>query len=643
MHISRCIYVDYVDAGCITIVCYEQYRFVAMPSAQQSVGISSSVAVFLLIISICCVLSMSSRELFHNKHGNKSTNNSTNNSIVFPSYVPNIALICVMLTGITAIVIFIRKKEQLTNRSNGCKSTRRHDLHRKYSFYSIAVFFIGVCTLNMNYLLVVVLCQHTWYECWPNNKEYFIANIVLMIFRIVAMVFAIFEIVVCWMMKHRNFTLSHWVWQLVAVLQAANIAMWFHSLVKESYDRIEEQEHPLEAYFSFCYYTPLKKNSSDHLICSESLSVVSWFILSAPVLLPITIEFNLLVTETLLDRSIGAKSHSLIEYAGEGDNNQELNIVEADAHEPTDRTPLLGERPNRETTSICSKMFTSISVIINTVQLLLCVVVFFGCKKRDLQSQLFNDIYTAYTAMYYLILIAICIVGMVICRKFKRQQHSHISFLEYLLLCATSGVLFQSVKRIAAFIANNNRSFVRLHLLPVYYMTDLLDLVQVSLQIVFYYDVKDVKMQYNDGTNVNQYWVNIFRTVVFVISTCNFVQWIINSFLYPNMRGCITPTEDFVIESWPMFDSVMIPIYIFFRFNSALLFWCIYKNFSRRCERRHDGDVAIERPQQTVGARRYGGNTPVPLHGPSWPVNRLRGRAGRRRTRSRPREESTLL
>ena len=156
-----------------------------MSAAQKTVGISSSVAVFLLIVSICCVLSLSSRDLPRDNLGNSTK------SIVVPSYVPNIALICILLAGITAIVIFICKKVELTVRNDGCQFTGRHDLHRKYSFYSIAVFYIGICTLDMNYLLVVFSCKSNWLDCWPNNMEYFLANVVMVIFHIVGTIFAL--------------------------------------------------------------------------------------------------------------------------------------------------------------------------------------------------------------------------------------------------------------------------------------------------------------------------------------------------------------------------------------------------------------------------------------------------------------------
>jgi len=183
-----------------------------MPVARQSVGISSSVAVFLLIISICCVLSLSS---FPDDDRVGSYNATT--TIIVPSYVPNIALICVMLTGITAIVIFICKKEQLTDRSDGCRSTRRHDLHRKYSLYSIEAFFVGVCITDVNYLLVEFSCTNNWFPCRSVNTEYFIANIVLTVFHTVGIVFDVFEVVVCRMMRRRNFKSSQWIWHLLAV------------------------------------------------------------------------------------------------------------------------------------------------------------------------------------------------------------------------------------------------------------------------------------------------------------------------------------------------------------------------------------------------------------------------------------------
>jgi len=140
-------------------------------------------------------------------------------------------------------------------------------------------------------------------------------------------------------MRRRNFKSSQWIWHLLAVVQAANIAMWFHSLLKESYDRFrlnEEIGHSFDAYFDFCRNTTSYYEIDPH-VCTKKSSVAKWFVFSAPILFPITIEFNLLVIETLLDRSIGAESHNFVENAEQNDSDQEVNTVADDAHEPTDR------------------------------------------------------------------------------------------------------------------------------------------------------------------------------------------------------------------------------------------------------------------------------------------------------------------
>ena len=612
-----------------------------MPAVRQNVGISSSVAVFLLIISVCCVLSLSSREF---RHGDKGSNKGSNNtkSIVVPSYIPNIALICVMMAGIIATVIFVSKNRELTVSNDGCQLTTRHDLHRKYSLYSMTAFFLGVCTINVNYLIVEFCCTSNWFDCRSVNSEFFVANVVIIIFHVVGTVFDICEVVVCCMMKHKNFSPSQWVWHLVAVVQAANIAIWFHLLNKESYHRTAEQ-NSLSAYFSFCNNTNTTlKNDSDPFSCSETSSIARWFLMSAPILFPITIEFKLLVTETLLDRSIGAESHKCIANAGgEYDQENEMETPGENPYEPNDQTPLVGinEHSNTETNSIGSigsKMFNVISFFINLVHFVLCMLVFLGCNKHDHQPQHFNDAYMVYKSFYYLFLTICCVVGLVSSRQLKRQHHSHNSFLEYLLLFTTSGILFQAIKEIVAFSVNGE---VWLQFLPAYYMAELLDVIHVTLQIVLYYYVKDLKLQSTDNAcNSN---IPRVKSIIFVLSMSNLVQWILNSFIYPHMTACITPRKAYVIESWPVFDNVVIPMYIFFRFNSVMLFWSVYTDVSRPSDRRQGGVASIQLPQETA---RPHGDAPAFSHSASWPSNRLRrrqnphrvARAARNRTAPQP-------
>jgi len=112
--------------------------------------------------------------------------------------------------------------------------------------------------------------------------------------------------------------------------------------------------------------------------------------------------------------------------------------------------------------------------------------------------------------------------------------------------------------------------------IPVYDTAEILDIVEAPLQIVFYFYAKDALPQlinddghYDTGT--------VFKTTIIILSIGNFTEWFINSFLYANLNVSITPFR-YSIEQWPVFDNAVNPISIFFRFNSALLFWCVGTN-----------------------------------------------------------------
>ena len=216
-----------------------------------------------------------------------------------------------------------------------------------------------------------------------------------------------------------------------------------------------------------------------------------------------------------------------------------------------------------------------IAVFINIVYLVLSILVFIGYKSHRrpeimIELQRFHDVFAVYSIIYEACSIGCCAVGIQVCRKFRRV-HSHTSFLEYLLLFATSGVLFQSLKRIVAFATNSSSDSI-----SAYYILEFLDMVLALLQIVLYYWAKDVKVQLTsaDGHADSLFKVTVFKNIMVVIAITNFATWISDSFLLPEMSTSITPSSYF-IEQWPVYDNVVTPITIFFRFNSALLFWCI--------------------------------------------------------------------
>lgn len=230
-----------------------------------------------------------------------------------------------------------------------------------------------------------------------------------------------------------------------------------------------------------------------------------------------------------------------------------------------------------------------ISIVINIVYLVLTILVFVGNKSNQLPNitnelQTYDNVFTLYSLLYDLFSIICCAVGITLCRRFRRQ-HSHTSFLEYLLLFATSGVLLQSIKRILALGVNAETS----DWISAYYMVEVMDMVQALLQIVFYYYAKDAKLQLtNDGGHADSLRrLAVFKNIVVVIAITNFATWISDSFVLPEMSASVTPSS-YVIQQWPVFDNVVTPITIFFRFNSALLFWCIDTDVVRPGEFHHE-------------------------------------------------------
>jgi len=289
-----------------------------------------------------------------------------------------------------------------------------------------------------------------------------------------------------------------------------------------------------------------------------------------------------LVSEFLLDKSRPVDTE--VQHFNEDaeDEGASSNVPEntVDGHLLSPLVSSRNENPAGENIPISSnagssKIFVMIAVIINIFYLVLTILVFVGYKSNDseveVQLQTYDNVFTVYSVVYDFFLITCCAVGIHCCRRFKRQ-HSHTSFLEYLLLFATSGVLYASIRRTVAFAVNTAPS----DWISFYYMVAFLDMIQSVLQIVFYFYAKDVKLQLTDdgGRADSRFIVAVFKNITVVIFISNFAIWISDSFLLPEMSSSVTPSS-YTIEQWPVFDNVITPITIFFRFNSALLFWCI--------------------------------------------------------------------
>ena len=533
--------------------------------SEASVGVSSSVAVFLLLTSVCCIFSLSSidssRKISTNRHDVEPKK-----LVKLPKYVPNLAMSSVMAIGIIAMGVLIGRRDHLTTEDDEQRMTRHHFLHRKYSVRSIIVFFVIGSILHINYLIVEFTCIDNWTDC-----EYTLANVSELILHFGCIIFAFFETVVCWLMNLRSFQPSQWVWHGLAVVQAANVAVWFDSVLREAYHRIHENSESLDSYFSFCNNATSSNRNATW--CSDASAAATWFTASIPFLFPVTIEFALLVSETLLGRIVGGNAGN--------DEDRPNHDARPDAGRPADdpdeRARLLQRRQNGYSNSRLSKIFVLIFVVVNVVYFVLAILVFIGYKLIDrpgMQSQLqmFDNIFTIYSVLYDILSVVCCVVGIISCVSFQRPS-SRTSFLEYFLLLATSGVLLQSMKRIAAFATN---TYSHASILGFFIACGVLDIVQSLLQIVFYYFAKDVKLRpFDDGGQAdNASCVTVFKTILVIVSVNNVAMWLSDSFLIPEILPGITPSN-YVTEVWPVFDNAVTPITIFFRFNSALLFWCI--------------------------------------------------------------------
>jgi len=362
-------------------------------------------------------------------------------------------------------------------------------------------------------------------------------------------------------MKSKIFNSSPTIWYGLAVVQAANVALWFDSVLKEWFHRVYADVFTFERYFNFCNTTN-HTHSNTGGWCSETSIEAQWFVWSSPFLFPITIEFALLVSETFLGKTM---------Y-----ENEEIEQRNVNPNMPT-------ENVTNSTTSGISKICNMVSVIINVFYLLLAILVFVGYKEDSTEIeeewQTIKNIYTAFFLFYLLLMITCSIVGIVgimCCRGFNRQ-HTRTTFLEYLLLFSTCGVLFQCIKRLLAF---SDSSLSEWH---VFYLTaEIVDMIEVLLQIVLYYCAKDVKLPSNANGNAdNHFRIAVFKNIMFLMSVTNFCIWIYDSFFEPEMDTHLMPSQ-YTLETWPIFDNVVTPIAIFFRFNSALLFWCIHSDVSKQ-------------------------------------------------------------
>lgn len=560
-------------------MCVVADRTLLKLSEVRDMAVVSAVVLFVLFTCPCIILSLYTVISEHFK----------------TTYVdiPQHLMIGLMVAGLL-LMTFLPTLDRADQFDMTDTHARRRFYHMCASLSGIAIFYTEGSIFNINHIIAEFDCLTTWSNC--ENGYIIRYHITDLVFHLVRLIFMGSECVVCVVLAFYTLPHNALVMYSVAIIQSANIAICFQTIVSESYAHHHNTSLEINLLSTSCWTQEHNNSWSDCPISSSNHTtdccwpldnhLLRWLESSNPLLYPIVIEFSLLVGEVMLGKLYKGQqtkdnggNTTANEDAVQGDGQEAVDGRPScnDANGVTDGTP--DDHHNITDTLLLSTLCHLIRslrrplkrrlffllVVLPVVNVLFFILfVYVGGVTLNVLNKPIIDIHEYSLMLVGSLLAVICTaVGLYVTSRHPfRHSPEHISSLDYLTLFCSAGAFLLTMKRMIVSIFINES--------VVYIIAPLFTVVQLVLQVVFLYRAKDVDLEPAAATSQdrNRLWTKV-KIYVFMFVMCfmcvfNLSVWSAESVSPPKIK--MEPVE------WKTFNNIVGPVNIFFRFSSTLLF-----------------------------------------------------------------------
>ena len=254
------------------------------------------VALFIVLTSLSIVLSLYTAISEHFKTGYAD--------------VPQIVVLIIMMVGMILMITFlirVRKQREVIDMDD--RDVRRHYCHTFMSLTGIVFFYAQSIILDVNHLIAGFDCLPNWSLC--DNRYVVRYHVVDLIFHVFKPVFMGLQCAICFIMVHYSLARNAWIVHGVAIVQSANIAICFQSILMESYAHHHETSLEINFLSTSCWHheqnnswsdCPTSTNDTTECCWPKDNQLLRWIESSGPSLYPVAIELSVLVGEIMLEK-----------------------------------------------------------------------------------------------------------------------------------------------------------------------------------------------------------------------------------------------------------------------------------------------------------------------------------------------------
>ena len=578
----------------------------------------NAVGLFFLLTSPCIVLSLCTviSEHFKTTYAD----------------VPQLAVMFIMTAGLVLMIAFLCKRKKPVKLIMKDPQARRHYIHTFFSVMGVTILYGQGIILDINHFIAGFGCLSNWILC--DNAYVVRYHIVDLLFHAMRPVFMGLECVVCLIMACFSVDQQTWITYDVAIIQSANIAIYFQTIVSETFAHHHDVSLEINFLSTSCWnhqqnnswsHCPITTNVTtevkDTADCCwrEDHDLLRWLEASNPPLYLMITEFSLLIGEIMLEKlhmlgHTGADDHQRgtkhkqrvhndihVEEGGAADDvagadvghgrpsadeqNVQHDINQNNGDRPAD---ILNADGNESESLVRDQCCT---VITACVQQLLEYLGLKRLSRSKITSWLFviaipvvNDIiFVLVIYFYFMKWDSPALLG-----ETDGEEERHIRYLWWssafllLMICATVGgwILLRRFPRSSHHIHSSGLDYLPLFCSAAVLLLSTKQVIDSSLHhsnpisiIKPLLNIVQVFLQLKFLYRVKDVKLDIKdRVRLRLVWTVVYVLCIFNLFFWMTNSMSLPEKHSHDSVGWQTFDNVMGPLEAFFRFTSALIF-----------------------------------------------------------------------
>lgn len=465
----------------------------------------------------------------------------------------------IIFMGLGGVIMVIFNK----NEDNLFINTRKKSLgvRGQLVLVGIVIFFVLGSYLDLFFIVFHVYCFPVYVNCSTKViKENFIA----LVFHCLRITYLAGQTAFCTRYRGLRFKDKCLTRYGLMFLQAANLAVWFDILLRQTSSKLKIQLFP--SYINEC----VNSSSTDpvHFYGCVSMNGTFSNVIKGygnKIIYPFLFQFSLLVLECFV--------HWFVQCGkDESFQNQEQKVVVRDRSSSYCFTR--DDTSSLQSFNIGEQNYTGVVrryfVMITFLNILFVLFNFLPMLVES-EMLLFSKISSIYCSIYWFINVILTFLGYYCTTAFKdNPKKKKFKSLNYLLIIAAIGPYIYIVTALQT-ITLTEKPLNESKTLTV--IKELMFFLSIFCQIPFCFLAGRVVLP--SRNHEHKFRVNCFKAITLHMAVSNCVLWIVDSFLGAfdiQYEDAALQVNYYKKSSWFFINNIIQPLSVFFRFNSFLLF-----------------------------------------------------------------------